>query len=119
MDMYTSDEDVDKDGEGEATEMLVEGAVQRGAEHIRTLLEHNLLLQINKQESSSRYNLLHSTDQTTCDEILASVNACFTAGTPSAMEPDSWSSGISTLMSMGLSCKITWRRRTVPTKHPS
>jgi hypothetical protein len=63
--------------------------------------------------------LLHSTDQTTCDEILASVNACFTAGTPSAMEPDSWSSGISTLMSMGLSCKITWRRRTVPTKHPS
>ena len=33
-------------------------------------------------------SLLHSTDQTTYGDIVAFVNACFTASTLSAMEPD-------------------------------
>jgi hypothetical protein len=92
MDMYISDDDADKDGEGEAIEMLVEEAVQRGAVHIRTpaacLLEHNLLLQINTQELHARFSLLRATDQQSYDEIVADVNADYTVGTPSSMEPD-------------------------------
>ena len=73
--------------------MLIEEAERRGAVRLRTpaacVLEHNLLLQINAQASSARFDLLRSTDQTTYGEISAFVNACFTAVTPPAMEP-SW-----------------------------
>ena len=86
MDMYTSDDDVDK---GEAIEMLVEAAVQRGAEHIRTPAACLARAQSPSPDQHAgvgwRVSFLHSTDQTTCDEIMASVNACFTAAsTPSA-----------------------------------
>ena len=85
--------------------MLIEEAERRGSVRLRALaacvLEHNLLLQI---KLSARFSLLHSTDQTTFDEIVASVSACFTAaGKPdwlllelSPQHPE-WSSVLCTL----------------------